>query len=403
MSGLAELKLIIMFFIYLIIIFLPSYLIRFSVFGFKANLLDVLLVSFFIFWIIKRLAIEKTGVANLVKNVFRILKHYLFPISLILTGILISTFKSSDLYMSLGIVKSWFVLPIMFFVVAADYLKTEKQKNSVLKIWILSGALTAVASLIYYLGGELTHDGRLKGFFLSPNHLAMFLAPVFIITIWFLNIFKWGSSRNKIVKYFLITGLLGGGIFLTKSLGVIIAVLVALLLFFYKNIRGKKNKIIPALIVLFFLLSALYFLFSVKDFSDRSSLASRFMIWRSAIEILNDNAILGIGPGMFQDKYLAYQYKFEPYLEWAVPQPHNIFLAFWLQTGLLGIVGFLWLVIIFFKNTWSKTDKFAVLSVALITYFLIHGLFDNLYWKNDLAVMFWLIIALSLENKNNSK
>ena len=26
-----------------------------------------------------------------------------------------------------------------------------------------------------------------------------------------------------------------------------------------------------------------------------------------------------------------YQKHFPPYLEWAVPQPHNLYLAFWLQ------------------------------------------------------------------------
>jgi len=85
---------------------------------------------------------------------------------------------------------------------------------------------------------------------------------------------------------------------------------------------------------------------------------------------------------------------FEPYPEWAVPQPHNIFLAFWLQTGLIGLVGFIWLIIIIiFLNYKPKILSFILLYA--IIYILIHGLVDTTYWKNDLSVIFWVIIALN--------
>lgn len=387
-------------FIYLIIILLPSYLIRFSVFGFKTNLLDVLLVVFFVFWLIKRLVTEKYGVKNLAKDVFLKIKPYLLPIVLILAGLLLSIFKSGDLYMSLGIIKSWFVLPILFFVAVADFLCTEKQKNSVLKAWILSGFLVSAISLAYYFGGELTYDGRLKGFFSSPNYLAMFLAPAMIAGIWFLSIFEWGSSKYKVLKYYFITVFIGSVIFLTKSLGVFLAVLFAVAPILYRYLKNKKNKIV-AIVILILLVFGFLVLVLGKDFSGRSSLASRFMIWQSAIEILNDNSVLGVGAGMFQEKYLEYQYKFEPYLEWAVPQPHNILLAFWLQAGLIGFIGFMWLLAVFFKNNWPEKDKFSILAMSLMAYFLIHGLFDNTYWKNDLAVMFWLVVALSLKIRDD--
>jgi len=81
---------------------------------------------------------------------------------------------------------------------------------------------------------------------------------------------------------------------------------------------------------------------------DRSSAASRVTIWRSAIAIGRDYPVFGIGPGSFQAQYLRYQKNYPPYLEWAVPQPHNTYLAFWLQTGALGLVGFVLLLVWFF-------------------------------------------------------
>jgi O-antigen ligase len=109
---------------------------------------------------------------------------------------------------------------------------------------------------------------------------------------------------------------------------------------------------------------------------------------------------LGIGPGMFQDYYLKYQSHFPvSYLEWAVPEPHNLFLAFWLETGLLGLAGFIWLLAIFFKKLFllfKKSNYFATILIMLMGYILIHGLADTTYFKNDLSVVFWLAVALGI-------
>ena len=130
--------------------------------------------------------------------------------------------------------------------------------------------------------------------------------------------------------------------------------------------------------------------------SERSSIASRIQIWRSAFAIGRENPVFGIGSGAFQEEYLVYQKNYPPYLEWAVPQPHNIYLAFWLQTGFLGLAGFLLLLVWFFRK--SLNDRmldvgFWIFLVMLYT--LLHGSVDTLYWKNDLSVIFWALLALT--------
>jgi O-antigen ligase len=124
------------------------------------------------------------------------------------------------------------------------------------------------------------------------------------------------------------------------------------------------------------------------------------MLWQAALRIGTDNFFLGIGPGMFQKHYLDYQKYFIPYLEWAVPQPHNILLAFWIQNGVFGVVGFVLLVFWFFKNGILRKNAgnrglYALLMLIMV-YFLAHGLVDTTYWKNDLSLVFWLIIFLAV-------
>jgi hypothetical protein len=38
-----------------------------------------------------------------------------------------------------------------------------------------------------------------------------------------------------------------------------------------------------------------------------------------------------------------------------------------------------------------------------VSYILVHGLVDTTYWKNDLAVMFWIIIGMMAIIKKESR
>jgi len=118
--------------------------------------------------------------------------------------------------------------------------------------------------------------------------------------------------------------------------------------------------------------------------------------------MLKNNFIFGIGPGNFQNKYLEYQKYFPPYLEWAVPEPHNIYLAFWLQSGIIGFTGFIILIFSWLKKITKeilnnqKNSHILAVSLGIMTYILIHGIFDTTYWKNDLSLVFWIIFSMAL-------
>ncbi|MCX6797605.1 MAG: O-antigen ligase family protein [Candidatus Falkowbacteria bacterium] len=82
--------------------------------------------------------------------------------------------------------------------------------------------------------------------------------------------------------------------------------------------------------------------------------------------------------------------------------PHNILLNFWSELGLLGALLFAWIIIKYlylssklFKVIKDKRTKIIALSLfaAMIT-IVIHGLVDVPYFKNDLSVMFWILIAI---------
>jgi len=73
-----------------------------------------------------------------------------------------------------------------------------------------------------------------------------------------------------------------------------------------------------------------------------------------------------------------------------VPEPHNLYLAFWFHTGILGII---WLGLIIKKSIYSLLSNKNILWLNIsFASILIYGLFDTVFWKNDLAVLFMIVL-----------
>lgn len=373
-------------FIFITIISLPLYLVKLVIFGVPSNLFELMAIF----------AILVFSMASVGSKIeLQDYKKYFIPIVLIISGLLISTLCNGAYRVGFGIIKSWFVIPISFAFMAVAVLSKSKEK-SILNAIYFSAAGVASIALVYFFLGKLTFDGRLQVFFNSPNYLAMFLVPAVVI----------GAAKFRENKKFYSISLLilSAALYLTFSYAAWLGLAIALLGLFFKKEEFKISKWSIGLMMVAILVIFLQFgtskMNSLLQFNDRSSMSSRLMIWRSAGKMIADNLIVGIGPGNFQAKYLEYQLYYPPYLEWAVPQPHNIFLAFWLQAGILGLIGFVWMMFVWFRDIFRKKDDASIICMAIMAGIIIHGLFDTTYFKNDLAVIFWLIIFLGTKNRS---
>jgi O-antigen ligase len=369
-------------FIYLTIFLLPSYLVKISIFGLPTNVLEIFILIAFIGLILKR------NFRKSIKPGFRI------GLGLIFLGLILSVLINKNYAVGLGITKGWFVFPIILAYTAFQVIPQEKRKNIFLALY-LSALTIATTSLWYYFSGQVTFDGRLQGIFNSPNYLAMYLAPGIIIGAYSFksNFFSLVKLRMGHALSFII---ILTSFYLTYSYAAWVAVIASILISEAvknkKNISFKKTALVLSIIILILVSQWNNQKFKdIRTLSERSSLESRIIIWSAAGKILGDNIIFGIGPGTFQDKYLEYQKYLPPYLEWAVPHPHNLYLAFWLYGGILSLIGFIALIIFWLKEILIKEkNSLWAISFAIMLYFLLHGLIDTTYFKNDLASVFWL-------------
>jgi O-antigen ligase len=325
----------------------------------------------------------------------------------------LSALVNSPSLSTLGFFKSWFLLPVLAF---TYYFATQREEQETpklfLKAWFIGLLFLLLLTLYFVLVGEYTFDGRLVGAFASPNFLGYLLFPGALIAYYFLSQYKklkWRALAAVIILLFL------GGLLLTQSLGALLALLVATGVYVVPRLLGTLpakgiSRVILYLVFALLILSPLFFLANEQAVhaitGERSSLSSRLMIWRSAAHSTVDNPIWGIGLGNFQKVYLAYQPQFPPYLEWAVPQPHNFFLALWLQYGLLGTITLMYIIWSSVKSLTKETiSEERRLLVALLVGSLVYGIFDTPLFGNALAFIWWgnlLVLFFWPEQKEKS-
>jgi O-antigen ligase len=133
----------------------------------------------------------------------------------------------------------------------------------------------------------------------------------------------------------------------------------------------------------------------LSTFAHSASL--RTSIYAQALHMLSQRPIQGAGISGFPIAVAPLR----PGSQEIELYPHNLWLTTWSELGLLGLLSF---AVIFFGLMWQgfrSLPRSLGLSRpviwgatgALILY-LVHGMFDSPYWKNDLSVEFWLLAAL---------
>ena len=120
------------------------------------------------------------------------------------------------------------------------------------------------------------------------------------------------------------------------------------------------------------------------------------MLWEHTVEYLSESPthfILGSGIRNFFDAVQSPWYDLNV-LE-ALKYPHNIFLNFWTEIGFLGMVLFVTIYVYVVRSIFSVNDTTTRAALlAALTAIMVHGLVDVPYFKNDLAMLFWILVGI---------
>lgn len=409
------------YWLFILILALPTYLFKIPLpMGGSFNVLDLFQIGFFFHFLYfihqkKQWPAVQCFIRNELVNLILSAIHFL---SLLFS--FLHNYSATNWQAGLGLLKSYFLLPITcVFLIKYLVISQQLQLKRIFEAYFLYGLVLALVGLIYFLFGQLTFDHRLSIFFDSPNYFALAMAPAIIIGCSFF--FDKKNHAQKIILIYPLPGFLLRGktfiqdkrffflfifllllvfcLFYTRSLGSVLGLTVAIGLLF-TNYFSRHSSLVARLVwwlsvgwlIVILNLSTLLSFFHYHLQIPATSVDSRLAIYQSADRILNDHWFWGIGSANFQPMYLDYQKYFPPYPQWAVPHAHNLLLQVWLSAGIIGLLVFLLLLFLNLKPK-QKNPSLHLTKIILI-YFLIHGLFDTTFWKNDLSFIFWLVFLL---------
>ncbi|HSR89128.1 MAG TPA: O-antigen ligase family protein [Candidatus Udaeobacter sp.] len=387
----------------LFIVFLPTYLVRFDVFHFKnltvpSTVLELSFGVLFLVWFLKYSRYD-------IKNILAAIKKYkifFIAFGLFFLSSIVSVLISDLFFLSLGLWRAYFLEPMVLFLILIgrkNYIKT--------KDLILGLALSSLSISIYCIVQKFTGWGiatpewtneatrRVTAFFSSPNAVGLYLAPVLMLVslVAISKKEKYRSSGFLVLLAAAILSLLA--VVFTKSQGTWIGLGAGLLVVLFL-LDYKKTAVTIAILGI---------IFSLLGPSMRRAVLWQDQAGQNRLRLLGytqifltkspTNFIFGTGLGEFFRKVQ------KPYYNDKIMErlifPHNIFINFWTETGLVGMLVIIIMLgnIFYLANKIRQNNKLVGAGIlGMLTVLVVHGLVDVPYFKNDLSFLFWILIVI---------
>jgi len=374
---------------------LPMYLVRFTI-GVPTTVLEV--VTWVVFVGILLSAPDRIKKALMDRD------HLItIGILLILLGGVVGLRVSHHAVQSAGLFKGYLITPL----VAGLLVVLGGKKGRKMVEWgaICAGFIVSLTSLGQWVLHTGLPDGRIVGVYAldtgaSPNYLALFVAPVAILAYGM----ALSASRTRMQRTIAIIFALSmsASVVLSQSRAGIAVILFALVWFVWMTLRARAG-LQKRVDVLFTGIAIICIAIAVvmgiprllaNPHSGRISSSNniRYEIWKTTIQkIIPVYPITGVGFGEFQTVFTQMTRTQVNYPEYIAPwalTPHNIILALWVDTGLVGVIGFLIVCVGVCRRIPRSSIWFAVFVSILL-----FGVVDTPILKNDLGAFFWMIVG----------
>ncbi|MDU2063350.1 MAG: O-antigen ligase family protein [Sporomusaceae bacterium] len=175
--------------------------------------------------------------------------------------------------------------------------------------------------------------------------------------------------------------------------------------------RQRKKHIVKSVLVGFILLSFIAFIPSISlYFEERFSTlldphfvsnTERILMWKSALRIIHDYWLTGIGVENFYEVYNFHYISPLAREAGLHTHPHNMFLKSFAETGILGFSCLLLLFFYLIKHTFllyrQTKNPFALSAFLLTLAYLFHGMVDYSMDQFNISSYYWFFVGIAIK------
>lgn len=211
--------------------------------------------------------------------------------------------------------------------------------------------------------------------FVTPNILAGYLTMIMPLAVIY---------KRRIWLLFPVAA----AVFLTKSLGALAVIAIVIIIYLLLNKETKNRKVILALCGLIIAITVVVILRSTTQKLHQHPFFSTLMrldYLGEALKIIAYAPFKGIGPGNFTIAASRYA--------------HNSYLQLWAETGILGLLSFIWFAAVVIDQGIKalgrsvRSKEIACLLCASLV-FLLHNLVDFSFFLPEVSFIWWAIFGL---------
>jgi putative inorganic carbon (hco3(-)) transporter len=329
---------------------------------------------------------------------------YDIPILVFLVAGAIGIFVAPDHRAALGVFRAFLLEPIAIFYLATAVIRSAADFKPILVAGAVSASVFSLMVVVAFaselISGHLIPSNAPGVLGINPNAVAMYLEPIAGLALGFVLFANSRTSRwmASAVLAFALPALV-----CTLSRGALLAgaVLAVVAVLSVHDLRLRLGLLGAALVGALALSQVPFVAARLAHQLDphQATLVLRLAIWSVTLQMLSAHPLFGAGISGYQTVMAHYRTRNlhpEPYA-------HDIFLTTWSELGLIGLAAF---AVIFFGLLWrawrsaeSAPDLYRPLLWGIFAawvVFVIHGLVDSPYWKNDLSLEFWILAALEV-------
>ncbi len=320
-----------------------------------------------------------------------------------------------------------FTLYVLLFALMAQVLRSTRLRSWLIGVYLLTALVVSTYGLRQWFVGvdalatwvdpesPLAQTTRVYSYLGNPNLLAAYLVPAVVFSI--AALWVWPRWPLKALALTMVMANLAC-LVLTFSrggwIGLVVALVALALLLAYWGSQflppfGRTWAIPIALMLIVGVIGGAVLLvgplrdrvLSIFLWRQDSSNNFRINVWLAVLEMIRDRPLLGIGPGnrAFNQIYPLYgQARF------TALSAYSIFLEVLVETGILGLGCFLWLLLVAFNQAWQQVQALRArahselpwlfAAIAAMLGMLAHGLADTVWYRPQIALLWWLMLAL---------
>jgi O-antigen ligase len=318
---------------------------------------------------------------------------YDLAILVLLAAGALSVAVASDHRAALGLYRAYFIEPVAVFYVAVDLLRRTAHLQRLILAFAAGSSAFAILNLVVFyqaVAADAVYVGVApNALYGDANYVAMYMEPPFALAVALVLL---GHSWRWRLAGAVWLGLTSIALLASFSKGSYMAIAVLALVAVITVPRWRYA--VAVAMAGAFVVATQVPLLMARLATVTSSLGGRGEVFGATLQMLLDHPVFGVGLG-------GYSYLFRG----SVPEvyPHDIWLTFWVELGIAGVIAFgVILIGLLWRGwrAWPKAEGFSRIvlwgTLGALILWTVHGFVDSPYWKNDMSVEFWVLAALQV-------